>query len=109
MLQQPGWTPDKFREDVRERFFADSGSAAGEYVEDILLLEKLIVQDRICLFRSSGNVWGDMDGGEKVRMKPLEPGHLRRIRTIASRSADNGSLASMKTIAQAICDLADRL
>jgi hypothetical protein len=105
MVQNPDWTPEGFRESVRERFFADAGSAAEEYVEDLLLLEHLIVHDRICLFRSSQNVWDDLDGDETMRMKSLEPKQLERVRAISRRKAKGPILTSMKTTAQSIAAL----
>jgi len=97
----PAWSPDRFRDAVAARFFAD-GPDPFARAEDVLFLEDLILDRRVCLARSAGRVWGDIDGGERAKSATLLAQHRPRLERIASLQPSNRWLDDMVAAARAL-------
>ncbi len=102
-----GRAPDDnaFAQLVAHRFCEGDESAA----RDALFLEDLILNKRVCLFRSAGRVWGDLDGGDTLKTAALDPGAASRLRSIATWPARTAWRHGLAASAAALLQLAKGL
>jgi hypothetical protein len=103
----PFESEDDFRARVAEHFFAGFPDGAA-WAEDLLLLERLVLDQRLCLYRSAARVWGDLDGGEAIRRAKASSDILPRLAAIAARSPGNAWAEQVFRCASALREIALR-
>jgi hypothetical protein len=104
-VENPTWNPEDFRCEVAEKFFESSDEKGLRRADDLLLLENLILQQRVCMARSKGRIWGDIDGGDSVNKIQLDPKYLDDLRRMSQVATQNNWMEQMRRTADALVKL----
>jgi len=105
--QNPSWDADVFFRQVAEKFFADAGPVKDQLARHLLLLEDLILDKRVCLYRSAARIWGDIDGGESAKVGKFTREYIGDIQKIAALPEINHWTTQMRKTALALLRLAE--
>ncbi len=100
------WSEDRFIHQVADKFFDEySGDERLKISSYAVQIEKMILDDRVCMFRSAERVWGDIDGGEVVRVKELTRAKISLLKQVVKIEPKNKWAVELVEVAKGLIQI----